>query len=133
MSQPIWSIEDLTRFTESDEAEVRFWAIDRLIRHYPAECSDTVAEFLLDDHDATPTAVARHLGQYGKPHHQAILVRGFRLLRGVKNRFGATSEVGVFEMREDGLIEVKNPSAAFLEGRAENPSTTGWQYARSVA
>ncbi len=51
----------------------------------------------------------------GDPH------RDFRLLRGVKNRFGATSEVGVFEMRGDGLIEVKNPSAAFLEGRAENP------------
>lgn len=51
----------------------------------------------------------------GDPH------RDFRLLRGVKNRFGATSEVGVFEMRENGLIEVANPSAAFLEGRAENP------------
>jgi DNA repair protein RadA/Sms len=45
----------------------------------------------------------------------------FRLLRSVKNRFGATSEVGVFEMKEAGLVEVKNPSAAFLEGRAENP------------
>ena len=45
----------------------------------------------------------------------------FRLLRGTKNRFGATSEVGVFEMKEVGLVEVKNPSAAFLEGRAENP------------
>lgn len=45
----------------------------------------------------------------------------FRLLRSVKNRFGATSEVGVFEMQESGLVEVKNPSAAFLEGRAENP------------
>jgi DNA repair protein RadA/Sms len=45
----------------------------------------------------------------------------FRLLRSVKNRFGATSEVGVFEMQESGLVEVKNPSAAFLEGRAEDP------------
>ena len=45
----------------------------------------------------------------------------FRILRTSKNRFGATSEVGVFEMQENGLIEVKNPSAAFLEGRAENP------------
>ncbi|MCF7845651.1 MAG: DNA repair protein RadA [Candidatus Peribacteraceae bacterium] len=51
----------------------------------------------------------------GDPH------RDFRILRTSKNRFGATSEVGVFEMRENGLIEVKNPSAAFLEGRAENP------------
>ncbi|MFA6458489.1 MAG: DNA repair protein RadA [Patescibacteria group bacterium] len=51
----------------------------------------------------------------GDPH------RDFRLLRTSKNRFGATSEVGVFEMKENGLVEVKNPSAAFLEGRAENP------------
>jgi DNA repair protein RadA/Sms len=40
--------------------------------------------------------------------------RTFRLLRGVKNRFGATDEVGVFEMAEAGLIEVENPSALFL-------------------
>ena len=44
----------------------------------------------------------------------------YRLLRGVKNRFGATSEVGVFEMRGSGLAEVSNPSAAFLEERVIN-------------
>ncbi|MCY4147148.1 MAG: DNA repair protein RadA [Chloroflexi bacterium] len=41
----------------------------------------------------------------------------YRLLRGVKNRFGATSEVGVFEMRGSGLVEVPNPSAAFIAER----------------
>jgi len=41
----------------------------------------------------------------------------FRLLRSVKNRFGATSEVGVFEMRERGMTEVPNPSEAFLAER----------------
>ena len=41
----------------------------------------------------------------------------YRLLRGVKNRFGATSEVGVFEMRGSGLVEVPNPSEAFIEER----------------
>jgi DNA repair protein RadA/Sms len=41
----------------------------------------------------------------------------FRLLRSVKNRFGATSEVGVFEMRERGMVEVPNPSEAFLAER----------------
>jgi len=41
----------------------------------------------------------------------------FRLLRSVKNRFGATSEVGVFEMRESGMIEVPNPSEVFLAER----------------
>jgi len=44
----------------------------------------------------------------------------FRILRAVKNRFGACSEVGIFEMKEKGLIEVKNPSEQFLEGRKEN-------------
>src|SRR5207248_2151307 len=42
----------------------------------------------------------------------------YRLLRGVKNRFGATHEVGVFEMHGDGLAEVPNPSAIFLADRA---------------
>jgi len=44
----------------------------------------------------------------------------YRLLRSVKNRFGATSEVGVFEMREGGLAEVTNPSEAFLAERMIN-------------
>jgi len=44
----------------------------------------------------------------------------YRLLRSVKNRFGATSEVGVFEMKNEGLVEVNNPSAAFLEERLPN-------------
>jgi len=44
----------------------------------------------------------------------------YRLLRSVKNRFGATSEVGVFEMRERGLAEVTNPSEAFLAERMIN-------------
>src|SRR5260221_114673 len=42
----------------------------------------------------------------------------YRLLRGVKNRFGATHEVGVFEMHGEGLLEVANPSAVFLTDRA---------------
>ncbi len=44
----------------------------------------------------------------------------YRLLRTVKNRFGQTSEVGVFEMQSSGLIEVKNPSAIFLGQNKEN-------------
>lgn len=45
----------------------------------------------------------------------------FRLLRATKNRFGAVDEVGVFGMTENGLTEIANPSALFLEGRAEHP------------
>jgi DNA repair protein RadA/Sms len=44
----------------------------------------------------------------------------YRLLRSVKNRFGATSEVGVFEMQEQGMVEVPNPSEAFLAERLVN-------------
>ena len=43
----------------------------------------------------------------------------YRLLRGVKNRFGSTNEIGVFEMVEEGLKEVMNPSEFMLEGRPE--------------
>ena len=46
--------------------------------------------------------------------------QSYRLLRSVKNRFGATAEVGVFEMRERGLVEVSNPSEAFLAERMVN-------------
>ncbi|MFQ5398400.1 MAG: DNA repair protein RadA [Anaerolineae bacterium] len=50
----------------------------------------------------------------GDPFHR------YRLLRSVKNRFGATSEVGVFEMVERGMVEVPNPSEAFLAERQVN-------------
>ena len=46
----------------------------------------------------------------------------YRILRGVKNRFGSTNEIGVFEMREEGLKEVKNPSEFMLEGRPDGAS-----------
>lgn len=46
----------------------------------------------------------------------------YRILRGVKNRFGSTNEIGVFEMREEGLIEVTNPSEYMLEGKPQNAS-----------
>lgn len=46
----------------------------------------------------------------------------YRILRGVKNRFGSTNEIGVFEMQEQGLVEVKNPSEYMLNGRPEDAS-----------
>ena len=46
----------------------------------------------------------------------------YRILRGVKNRFGSTNEIGVFEMAEEGLREVKNPSEFLLSGRPEGAS-----------
>ncbi|SCG84138.1 DNA repair protein RadA/Sms [Proteiniborus sp. DW1] len=47
----------------------------------------------------------------GERHHT------YRVLRGVKNRFGSTNEIGIFEMRDIGLIQVKNPSEMLLTGR----------------
>ncbi|MGO3732850.1 MAG: DNA repair protein RadA [Vagococcus sp.] len=49
----------------------------------------------------------------GDRHHT------FRILRAVKNRFGSTNEIGIFEMRQEGLVEVNNPSEAFLEERLD--------------
>ncbi|HBA69399.1 MAG TPA: DNA repair protein RadA [Lachnospiraceae bacterium] len=46
----------------------------------------------------------------------------YRILRGVKNRFGSTNEIGVFEMREEGLAEVENPSEFMLDGKPEGAS-----------
>lgn len=46
----------------------------------------------------------------------------YRVLRSVKNRFGSTNEIGVFEMRSDGLAEVKNPSEYMLSGKPQNAS-----------
>lgn len=46
----------------------------------------------------------------------------YRILRGVKNRFGSTNEIGVFEMQEKGLVEVANPSEYMLSGKPEDAS-----------
>lgn len=52
----------------------------------------------------------------GDRHHN------FRILRAVKNRFGSTNEIGIFEMGREGLIEVENPSELFLQERPEGAS-----------
>ncbi len=49
---------------------------------------------------------------------------GYRILRSVKNRFGSTNEIGVFEMREEGLREIPNPSESLLSGRPVGASGT---------
>jgi DNA repair protein RadA/Sms len=48
----------------------------------------------------------------------------YRILRGAKNRFGSTNEIGVFEMADTGLVEVPNPSQILLQGRPEGASGT---------
>ena len=46
----------------------------------------------------------------------------YRILRGVKNRFGSTNEVGMFEMANEGMIEISNPSAVLISERDDNPA-----------
>lgn len=48
----------------------------------------------------------------------------YRILRAAKNRFGATNEIGVFEMENEGLVEIENPSEMLLSGRPENTPGT---------
>ncbi len=50
--------------------------------------------------------------------------QSYRILRAIKNRFGSTNEIGVFEMRDNGLCEVENPSAHLLTGRMTGVSGT---------
>ena len=45
----------------------------------------------------------------------------YRILRGVKNRFGSTNEIGMFEMQNEGLVEIKNPSSILISEREGNP------------
>lgn len=45
----------------------------------------------------------------------------YRILRGVKNRFGSTNEVGMFEMQNEGMVEIKNPSSILISEREDNP------------
>lgn len=53
-------------------------------------------------------------------HFEGEAHNSYRILRAAKNRFGATNEIGVFEMGDKGLVEVPNPSEAMLSGRPEN-------------
>lgn len=53
-------------------------------------------------------------------HFEGEEHNSYRILRAAKNRFGATNEIGVFEMGDQGLLEVPNPSEALLSGRPEN-------------
>ncbi len=84
-------------------------------------------------HNSVPVFIAGHVTKEGAIAGPRVLEHivdavlylegeafsAYRLLRCVKNRFGSTNEVGVFEMKEKGLAEVENPSLAFLSQRGE--------------
>ena len=57
-------------------------------------------------------------------YFEGEMYQSYRMLRAVKNRFGSTNEIGMFEMRDIGLIEVENPSEVLISGRPVNTSGT---------
>jgi len=77
MSSPLWSFEELARFTRYEDAEVRSWAVDRLIHLFPERAPGAIADLLFDEHDTTPMIVADHLGAHGGEEQFPLLARGF--------------------------------------------------------
>ena len=65
------------------------------------------------------TFIVGHVTKEGTLAGPRMLEHTFRILRAVKNRFGSTNEIGIFEMRSGGLVEVLNPSQVFLEERLD--------------
>lgn len=82
MSERLWSFEQLVYQSKSEDPEVRYWAVERLVRDYPERAAGPVAILLLDDHDQTPNLVAEHLGRYGSAEHFSLLTRAFRRMGG---------------------------------------------------
>src|SRR5207247_9673759 len=68
---------------KNEDPEVRFWAVERLVRDHPDRATGPIAILLLDDHDQTPNLVAEHLGKHGGPEHFSILTRAFRRMGGL--------------------------------------------------
>jgi hypothetical protein len=83
MTARLWSLNDLSRFLRYEDPEVRYWAADRLSRHYPEAATPLLAPFLFDEHDLTPELVAVHLARHGGPDQFAVLTRGVKTLRGL--------------------------------------------------
>ena len=83
MADRIWSQKDLERFLRYEDPEVRFWAADRLSRHYSDGAAATLAPYLFDEHEVTPELVAACLGENGGPEHVPHLTRAVANLRGM--------------------------------------------------
>ncbi|MFQ5878180.1 MAG: hypothetical protein ACE5JH_10920 [Acidobacteriota bacterium] len=146
MVQRLWPFKELTRFLRYEDPEVRCWAADRLVRHFPQEATSILTAYLFDEHDATPEIVAGHLGRHGRTEHVPQLTRAARTLRGrpaaralealVRLRAAESVDLvrGAFDRRDfnedcwTGLLEAlasrSDPPAraaleAFLERRAD--------------
>jgi hypothetical protein len=82
MVERLWPLKELERFLRYEDPEVRYWAAERLARHYPEEATPLLAPYLFDDHDLTPELVAAHLGRHGGPADLAALQRAGRTHQG---------------------------------------------------
>lgn len=92
-------------------------------------CTETLMNFAKKT--STPVIIVGHVTKDGNLAGPRVLehlvdtvlfiegerYQNFRVLRSLKNRFGSTNEIGIFEMGAEGLVEIQNPSAIFLEGR----------------
>lgn len=83
MSEPIWTRKDLERFLRFEDPEVRYWAAERLTRHFPDESTAVLAPYLFDDHELTPELVAAYLGHHGGAGQSVLLARAYERLRGL--------------------------------------------------
>lgn len=128
---PVLLVVDSIQSTATDSMDSSPGAVGQL-----RECTQRLTRFAKDS--GTAVVLIGHVTKEGAIAGPKVLehmvdavlylegerFQAFRLLRTSKNRFGATNEVGVLEMRGDGLLEVGNPSAAFLAERdASNPGT----------
>jgi hypothetical protein len=82
MTERLWPFKDLARFLRFEDPEVRYWAADRMARHFPDRATDLLAPYLFDEHEVTPELVATHLAERGGPDYFAPLARAVRTLRG---------------------------------------------------
>ena len=131
-TQPVLVIIDSIQTTHSDDLNSSAGSVSQVrecASHFQEVAKNTgISIFLVghvtkEGHIAGPRVLEHIVDTVlyleGDPFHR------YRLLRSVKNRFGATSEIGVFEMDERGMVEVPNPSEAFLAERQANaPGST---------
>ncbi|MFW6042072.1 MAG: DNA repair protein RadA [Chloroflexota bacterium] len=131
-TQPVLVIVDSIQTTHSDDLKSTAGSVSQVrecASHFQEIAKTTGTTIFLVGHvtkegNIAGPRVLEHIVDTvlyleGDPFHR------YRLLRGVKNRFGATSEVGVFEMVERGMVQVPNPSEAFLAERQANaPGST---------
>lgn len=130
--EPVLTIVDSIQTTHSDELNSTAGSVSQ-VRH----CASQFQE--LAKHSGITIMLVGHVTKEGNIAGPRVLehivdtvlylegdpFHRYRLLRSVKNRFGATSEVGVFEMVERGMVQVPNPSEAFLAERQANaPGST---------